>query len=107
MTFLHPWILLLLVLPLAWTTWAWRTSLRYTAVVLKALTFAAIVVALAEPVATLPETKTAAVILVDTSASITRDDLSRAGASISQIESNKGSGWMKVVPFASQPRPLR
>ncbi|MGA8029793.1 MAG: VWA domain-containing protein, partial [Bryobacteraceae bacterium] len=71
---------------------------------LKALSFAAILLAIAEPVITLPETKTGAVVLVDTSASITRADLARASSIIAQIERHKHANWMKIVPFASFPQ---
>ncbi len=55
---------------------------------------------------TMPETKTGAVVLVDTSRSITRDDLARASSIVAQMERHKHGNWMKVVPFASQTRGL-
>ncbi len=45
-------------------------------------------------------------ILVDTSTSITRDDLAHASSIVTQIERHKGSNWVKVVPFAGQTRNL-
>jgi uncharacterized membrane protein len=56
---------------------------------------------------TLPETKTGAVVLVDTSLSITNDDLKRASSILTDMERNKRGNWMKIVPFASQTRSLR
>ncbi|MBV9406851.1 MAG: VWA domain-containing protein, partial [Acidobacteriaceae bacterium] len=106
MTFVHPFLLLLLCLPLAWLVWSWRSSHRHLAFVLKALSFAVILFALAEPTINLPETKTGAIVLVDTSASITREDLARAASLVTQMERNKHGNWMKVVPFASQSRNL-
>ncbi len=106
MTFVHPWVLSLVLLPLGWFGWMWRSPGRRVTIALKALTFAAIFVALAEPTMTLPETKTGAVVLVDTSGSITREDLARASAIVGRMERHKHGNWMKVVPFASQTRSL-
>jgi Ca-activated chloride channel homolog len=106
MTFGHPWLLLLVLLPLAWAAAEWRRAARPLRLLLKALSFAAVLVALAEPTITLPETKTGAVILVDTSASITHPDLARASSVVAGIASYKRRNWMKVVPFSSEVRNL-
>ena len=106
MTFVHPWLLVFALAPLVWIGWCWRSSTRHVSLILKGLSFAAILVALAEPTITMPETKTGAVVLVDTSGSITRDDLARASSIITQMQKHKRGNWMKVVPFASQTRDL-
>ncbi len=106
MTFVHVWMLLLVPLPLLWIAYSWRTAARRFRLVLKGLSFAAVLFALAQPLVTMPETKTGAVILVDTSSSITRDDLARASSIVSQIERHKRGNWVKVVPFASRTRGL-
>ena len=106
MTFVHPWLLLLVLVPLAWMVATWRFTPRHANLILKGLSFTAIFIALAEPTLTMPETKTGAVVLVDTSASITRDDLSRASSIVAGMERHKHGNWMKVVPFASQTRAL-
>ncbi len=106
MTFVHLWVLLLVPLPLLWMAWCWRSSTRHFTLLLKTLSFAAILTALAEPTVTMPETKTGAVVLVDTSSSITRDDLAHASSIVAQMERHKRGNWMKVVPFASQTRGL-
>ncbi len=106
MTFGHAWFLILIPLPVLWIALSWRAAIRQVSLVLKGLSFVAIIVALAEPTITLPETKTGAVVLVDTSSSITRDDLARASSFISQMERHKHGNWMTVIPFASQTRPL-
>ncbi|MBV9265715.1 MAG: hypothetical protein JO061_06065, partial [Acidobacteriaceae bacterium] len=85
MNFVHPWALLLLSLPLMWISWWWRSTVRRSTLVLKGLSFAAIFLALAEPFTTLPRTKTGAVVLVDTSESITHEDLDRASSIVAQI----------------------
>lgn len=111
MSFGHTWVLLLVPLPLIWMAITWRTAARSTrrkgmALVLKSVSFAMILIALAEPSVLMPETKTGLVVLVDTSASIPTDDLGRASALIRQIEQHEARNWMSVVPFASEPRRL-
>lgn len=107
MTFVHVWALLLVPLPMLWLAYSWRRVTRRLTLILKALSFTAILLALAEPTITLPQTKTGTVVLVDTSASITRDDLARASSVIVQMAGHKHRNWMKVVPFARDTRDLR
>jgi Mg-chelatase subunit ChlD len=107
MTFVHLWVVLLVPVPLLWVAFLWRRTARHLTLVLKGLSFSAILLALAEPVMTMPETKTGAVVLVDTSASISHDDLAKASSLVSEMASHKGANWMKVVPFARQTRGLQ
>lgn len=106
MTVAHAWAALLLLLLLAWAAFEWRNGARRLTLVLKALSFAAILVALTEPSIRLPRTKTGVVVLVDTSASITRDDLARASAIVADLARHERGNWMNVVPFASRTRAL-
>ncbi len=106
MTFVHPLWLVLLLAPAAWVVLSWRTTARRLPLLLKAASFAAVLVAFAEPTMLLPRTKVGAVVLVDTSASVTRADLRRASTMVGQIEDERGSNWVKVVPFAAKPRLL-
>lgn len=106
MTFTHPSVLILLLLPLGWMAWLWQASARHAGLILKGLSFIAVIIALAEPTTTLPQTRTAAVVLVDTSGSITRNDLNRAASLIREMQRHKHNNWMKVVPFAGQTRQL-
>ncbi len=106
MTFLHAWVLFLAALPLLWIALSWRGTARRLALLLKGLSFASIAIALAEPTLTMPQTRTAAVVLVDTSLSVTRDDLARASSIVAEMERRRHGNWMKVVPFASRTRPL-
>ena len=99
MTLTHPWLLLLAVLPLAWAAYAWRGAARRILLLLKALSLAAILFAFTEPVMTLPETKVAEVVLVDTSASIPSQDLARASSLATEISHERGRNWVRVVPF--------
>ncbi len=106
MTFIHPSALLLILLPIGWMGWSWSRSAQHVSLFLKGLSFAAILGALAQPTMTLPETKTGAVVLVDTSPSITADDLDRASSILTDMERHRRGNWMKIVPFASHTRTL-
>jgi hypothetical protein len=106
MNIAHSWVLLFLA-PLAlWTADSWRRGKRGLRIALKAAGFAAILFALSEPRMTLPSAKTGIVVLVDTSASITPNDLAQASAMVAGISRHKGRNWMNVAPFAREPRSL-
>ena len=75
MTFDYPWLLPLAAAPLIWVAWEWRNSARRVALVLKAAALAAILLALAQPRVTVYQSKVALAILVDTSASVSEQDL--------------------------------
>lgn len=100
MTFDRPWVLFFLLLPVAWALYEWRVSGRRAGVLLKALAFVVIVLALSEPRIAISETKMAVAILVDTSSSVTQSDLSRASDLASAIDRRKGRNWTRVIPFA-------
>ncbi|HEY6987601.1 MAG TPA: vWA domain-containing protein, partial [Bryobacteraceae bacterium] len=106
MSFVHPWVLPLILVPLGWAAYAWGTAARRETLLLKAFSFCAILLALAEPTLTLPQTKTGLVVLVDTSKSITPGDLSHASSLVRLIESDRGGNWVKIVPFAAAVRNL-
>ena len=78
MTFERPLFLLAAILPLIWLFFEWPRANRKISAVLKALSFVAILGAIAEPVLTTSENKMAIAVLVDTSASVSNDDLARA-----------------------------
>ncbi|HEY7208852.1 MAG TPA: VWA domain-containing protein [Bryobacteraceae bacterium] len=107
MTFTHPWLLLLLILPGAWVALSWRSTRRRVPLVLKGLSLAAILGAFAEPVMILPQTKIAEVVLIDTSASIDARALQSASATAQTILERKGRNWVKIVPFENGIRNLR
>ncbi|HTM50828.1 MAG TPA: VWA domain-containing protein [Bryobacteraceae bacterium] len=104
MTFEHPWVLLGALLPAVWLVWEWRESARRVALALRAAGLAAVLIALAEPRLTVYETKVAAAILVDTSASVTQRDLAQASDLATRIESARGRRWTRVIPFARAAR---
>ena len=103
---LHPFALVLLILPAAWVLYDWPRTSKRVSLVLKALSLAAIIGALSEPAATLPETKTGVAVLADTSQSISDADLARENALVNAILRARGRNWMRVIPFAERGRDL-
>ena len=106
MSFVHPLLLLLLVAPAAWILLAWRTTPRRSLLILKALSVAAVIVALAEPVFTYSDPRVAVAVLADTSLSLTPDDLAHVSKTAAAIEGARGSNLVTLVPFARTTRSL-
>jgi len=104
MTFAHPWLIPLVLAPVLWAAWEWRNSARQAGLVLKAAALAAILLAFSEPHLTFNESKVALAILVDTSASISPQDLESASATATTVERGRGRNWTQVLPFARTPR---
>jgi Ca-activated chloride channel family protein len=100
MTFVRPWVLVLLVAVLAWAVWEWRLTRRRGALILKVLMAALVVLALAQPKLTIFEQKVALALLADTSASIPPDDLRKASDLLSGARAGKGRNNLQVIPFA-------
>jgi Ca-activated chloride channel homolog len=106
MIFERAWVLPFLLLPLGWMIFEWRGTRRVTALVLKTLSFLAIVLALAEPTLTVPQTKMAVAVLVDTSSSVSPQDLTRASEFASALDKARGRNWIRILPFARSVRDL-
>ncbi len=106
MTFEHPWVLLLAIAPLVWMYFEFPRAPRRLSLVLKALSLAAVIVALSEPKLTLAETRMAVAVLADTSGSVTRKDLEHASDIAARIERSRGRHLVRVIPFARETRAL-
>jgi Ca-activated chloride channel homolog len=106
MTFDRAWVLFVAWLPLAWIVFEWGRTSRRVALVMKALSLAAILLALAGPRLKISETKVAVAVLVDTSASISPADLERESQLAAAMENQRGRHWMRVIPFARSTRTL-
>lgn len=106
MNFDRPWVLFLTWIPLAWAVYEMRHTSRRIGLALRALSFVAVIVALAEPHITLPESKLAVAVLVDTSASASPTDLERANQIARNLSSVRGSNSVSVIPFARTTRPV-
>ena len=100
MTFDHPWVIWLLVLPMALLATEWRRSSGLSRLLLKVVTFAAVILALSGPRMEVDTTKVATVMLVDTSASTSNADLDRVSKLIQNVEGSRGRHWLRVLPFA-------
>jgi len=103
-SFDRPWTLLLVLIPIAWASWEWRSSGRRLGLILKAGAFAAIFAALAEPRITVYENKVAVAILADTSASVSPGDLKDESQFATEVERGRGRNWTRVIPFARTTR---
>ncbi len=106
MSFDRAWVLLLTPLPLLWLAFAWKRTERRIGLALKAASLLAVLLALAEPSLNTFETKVGTVVLVDTSASVSAADLTKAASIVGSLESARGRHWMRVMPFAREPRDL-
>jgi Ca-activated chloride channel homolog len=106
MTFERTWVLIFLLLPLGWMFFEWRRTRRITALLLKTLAFLAIILALAEPTLTVPQTKMAVAVLVDTSSSVSPQDLTRASDFAAALDKAHGRHWVRILPFARSVRDL-
>ncbi len=104
MSFAHPWALFLLLLPVAWVAWEWRSSGRRLGLALKAGTFAAIALAIAQPSLSVFESRVAVAMLADTSASVSPEDLQRESGYADRLEKARGRHWSRVIPFARSTR---
>jgi Ca-activated chloride channel family protein len=100
MIFERTWVLVFLLLPLGWALFELKQTRRTVALVLKTIAFVAIILALAEPVLTIPQTKMAVAVLVDTSSSVSSQDLARASELATALENARGRHWTRVLPFA-------
>lgn len=83
-----------------------RSAWNQIPFVLKLCGLAAILISLFQPHLTMPGKKTAAVLLVDTSKSITPQDLDRAASLVSEMASKRGANWLRIVPFSDHARAL-
>src|ERR1041385_3317038 len=97
MTFETPWVLVLILVPLAWAAWEWRESSRRLALALKAGTFVLILLALSGAKLTVYQSKVGVGMLDDTSASVSPEDLSRESAIATTVESARGRHWTRVL----------
>jgi Mg-chelatase subunit ChlD len=104
--FERTWVLLFLPLVIGFLVWEWPRAKSRLGLALKTLSLLAILLSLAEPSMLVTETKVAVGVLVDTSASVSEDDLKRASELASQIERARGRHWVRVIPFARGTRPL-
>lgn len=104
MTFDRAWVLYIAWLPVAWAAWEWARTRRRLALCLKAGTFLAILLALAQPRLKVNEIRVAVAALVDTSTSISPTDLDRASKLVQSMHAAQGRHSLTVIPFARSTR---
>ncbi len=104
MSFEHPWLLLLSLLPIAWCAYEWRNHSRHAALITKTAMLLLVALALAGPVLSWNERKIALAVVADTSASLSPQDLAHEQNILKQLDSAKGSNELDVIPFARAPR---
>ncbi len=107
MTITHPWWLLVIPALILWLGFGLRARAGRASLLLKGLSLCAIALALSEPRLMVPQTKTAVSVLVDTSGSIDRDQLSQESKVVDEVGQKRGNNWMQVIPFADGTRKLR
>ena len=107
MTILHPALLLLSLVPLVWAAWLWRQTPNKRSLMMKTLSLLAIAVAVAEPQLNFNQTKVAVAALVDTSASVSAQDLQSASALLNTFEKTRGSNSLEVLRFARSAAPAQ
>lgn len=100
----RPWDLLFVLVPLCWMAWSWRGTVNRRGLLLKGLSFIAIVAAYSEPAIRIPEKKTGVAVLVDVSKDVPESELQHASSLVARIAADKQRNWMKVIPFAEEPR---
>ncbi|MBI3698585.1 MAG: VWA domain-containing protein, partial [Acidobacteria bacterium] len=107
MSFLRPWVSLMLPVVAAWAAWEWRKTHRRGALVLKAVMLALVALALAEPKLTVFERKVALAVLADTSASVPTEDRKKESELIARLRAERGRHSLQVLPFAATTRALQ
>ena len=102
MSFAHPLMLFLLILPLTWMLLIWSGRLRRGSWWLIA-SLTAIVLATSKPQFILRNSIVALTLLADTSSSISDSDLKKELDFIHKIEQVRGKNAFRVIPFAQIP----
>ncbi len=105
MTLDHPALLfLLLLLPVLWLWMQRAPGASRVCLALKCAAFSALVIALAGPWAVIRVDKLAVTVLMDTSASMSRDSLERGEAMLRDLVRKRSGAELRLVTFARGPR---
>ena len=101
MTAASNWMLALALLPLAWAAWEWRSSRRRAALLLKAISFSVILLALAQPRWHSFEQRSGIAVLVDASASIPAEQRALEQQFAERLEDASSDSVMRAIDFDS------
>jgi len=107
MSFLRPWILVMLPLAAIWAAWEWRKTRRRAALLAKAAVAVLTLLAVAEPRLAVRDSRVALGLLADTSASVSAEDLRRESDMIARAQAARGRHSLQVIPFAGDTRALK
>ncbi|MCB1020798.1 MAG: VWA domain-containing protein [Acidobacteria bacterium] len=104
MSFAHPWLLLLLALPVGWAAWEWNRTYRRTGLLIKAAVFALILLALSEPRWSTWERQAAVAVVTDESASVPQAQRDQERALVSEIRAAAGDNPVRPIAFGAHTR---
>ncbi len=103
MTFHHPAFLLLLALvPLPWIYWRATPGCSRGSLLLKCVALAALVLALADPWLSLPTRKLAVTMVIDTSASTSKDSRNKGEALYQDLQKKNWGAELRLITVANQ-----
>ncbi len=106
MIFDRAWALVFLILPVGWFLWERARTAGRRALWLKFAMFVAVILAVSEPRIEFKDHKVAVALLLDTSASVPDGDLAKERGILKEIEKERGSNPVQIIPFARAPRPF-
>lgn len=101
MTVASNWLLAVALVPLAWAAWEWRSSRRRIALLLKAISFAVILLALAEPRWQSFEQRSGVAVLVDASASIPAEQRALGQQFADRVQAAAADSVVRAIDFDS------
>ncbi len=101
MTVASNWLVALSLAPLAWAAWEWRSSRRRAALLLKAISFSVILLALAEPRWQSFEQRSGVAVLVDASASIPAEQHTIEQQFAERLQDAASDSVVRVIDFDS------
>ncbi|MEQ1884929.1 MAG: VWA domain-containing protein [Bryobacteraceae bacterium] len=104
MKFEHAWVFFSAFVPLGWAGYSWWRKGRDVRLFLKCASIALMMAALSMPTMDVSSSKVAVALLVDTSASISPPDLQIASRFANDLNAERGSHFLRVLPFAGTTR---
>lgn len=105
MSFDNPWALSFLLFVAIWSVWEWKRTNRKAAMIFKALVFAFVIAALADPRLNFFETKISVTVLMDASSSIPEDQIKQQRAILHRLDKVRDRNQLRVFSFDESVRP--
>lgn len=101
MSVVNSWLLFVACIPLAWAAWEWRSAQRRSALLLKAASFALILLALAQPRWQTFEQRSGIAVITDVSASIPAEQREQQRQFIAQLRAATEDSVVRAIDFDS------